>query len=544
MTAKRRKVAVIVGGGVAGATCAAETAALTSDDVEVVLVSPSPVVRVATAGALRCEVEVADAPADAWARAARVRVVRAAAVGLHARSVALAGGGALGFDVCCVATGARPRLPAAAGDSLAAGLRARVLTVRDTDSVETMRRAVAGARRVVVVGNGGIALELAHELGGGACEVVWAIREDHVGNSFFDARAGDVLFQFLRRGGRGGGPGGGAGTTFERTDTVSAAVEGSVDGARRGADAEAGAAAVLGSGAGPDWLGRRERPILFDKDGKEEGAGRQAAAGDGAAADDTTPLRRAGGALRIERRCEVTRIAAGPASGGWPVSVELSNAAAVLCDLVICATGVDANVEWMGARSRVPVSSKALSDSGGAPSSECSGGVLVSAGSMQSCGRRDVFAAGDCATIVRGGDMGADSGNDWFQMRLWTQAAATARAAAASMAAALGPDAEAGLGMAFELFAHATRFFGKRVVLLGRYNAQGLEAGYEIVEGRGENHFIRVVVERGRVRGALLIGDADLSETYENLILDRLDVSHIALAELVDPSVDLEDYFD
>ncbi len=28
----------------------------------------------------------------------------------------------------------------------------------------------------------------------------------------------------------------------------------------------------------------------------------------------------------------------------------------------------------------------------------------------------------------------------------------------------------------FELFAHVTRFFGQKVVLLGRYNGQGLEA--------------------------------------------------------------------
>lgn len=33
----------------------------------------------------------------------------------------------------------------------------------------------------------------------------------------------------------------------------------------------------------------------------------------------------------------------------------------------------------------------------------------------------------------------------------------------------------------FELFAHTTRFFGARVVLLGRYNAQDLDEEYERV---------------------------------------------------------------
>ena len=37
------------------------------------------------------------------------------------------------------------------------------------------------------------------------------------------------------------------------------------------------------------------------------------------------------------------------------------------------------------------------------------------------------------------------------------------------------------LDFCFELFAHVTQFFGFKVVLLGRYNAQGLGNDYEIV---------------------------------------------------------------
>lgn len=39
-------------------------------------------------------------------------------------------------------------------------LRRRVLTIRDTDSVARLAQQLARARRVAVVGNGGIALEL------------------------------------------------------------------------------------------------------------------------------------------------------------------------------------------------------------------------------------------------------------------------------------------------------------------------------------------------------------------------------------------------
>lgn len=503
MSTPRRKVALVVGGGVAGATCAAELAALTCGRVDVVLLSATPAVRVATAGALRRSLDVSAAPAEAWAAAAGVRVETGTASAFCARSVVLSDGQTLPFDVCCVATGARPRVPAVFGGEAARG---RVLTVRDTDDVGVLRKAVGAARRVLLVGNGGIAMELAHELRTRECEVVWAIRGEHVGNSFFDQRGGDALFQFLERGTETSG-----GLWNEEAHVKS--------------DKQS---SMQGSGVGPDWLGRRERPVLFSS-----------GSGEPAKTEKLPAVKKEG--MRIERSCDVVRVQAGLVGTGWPVAVELSNGATIACDVVVCATGVQPNVEWLGALSRVPVDeSSACAD----VDSDCRGGVLVHAGNMRSVGRRDVFAAGDCATIVRGAEMACDAGNNWFQMRLWTQAAAAARAAAAGMAAALADGADGGGGMEFDLFAHATRFFGQRVVLLGRYNAQGLKKGYQIVEGGDERRFVRVVIEDGRVRGALLIGDAELAETFENLILDRLDVSHIAQAELVDPSIDLEDYFD
>lgn len=509
---------MVVGGGVAGATCAAELAGLTSrDTLDVVLVSPSPVVRVATAGALRCSVEVSVAPADAWAASAGVCVERAAAVALRARSIALADGRSLAFDVCCVATGARPWVPAVF-DGAADGVKTRVLTVRDTDDVGVLRAALGEARRVLIVGNGGIAMELAFEMRGKDCEVVWAIRGEHVGNSFFDRRGGEALFRFFEALRGDGSLGGG----LWREDRH--VKEGDGDGQETG---------LQGSGVGPDWLGLREGPVLLP------GARDLASSG----VKNAEAYRSGGKQVRIERSCEATLVRAAPSECGWPVLVELSNGASVSCDVVVCATGVQPNVEWLGPLSRVPLEdgSTTADDS---VSTDCRGGILVHAGNLQSYGRRDVFAAGDCASIVRSDEMDVSAGNNWFQMRLWTQAAATARAAASGMAAALDPRADVGYGMEFDLFAHGTRFFGQRVVLLGRYNAQGLKTGYEVVEGGDEDHFIRVVIESGRLRGALLIGDAELSETYENLILDRLDVSHIAQAELVDPSIDLDDYFD
>ena len=51
-----------------------------------------------------------------------------------------------------------------------------------------------------MLGNGGIALELVHALGENPhCEVVWAVRDGHIGNTFFDASASAFAMPALER---------------------------------------------------------------------------------------------------------------------------------------------------------------------------------------------------------------------------------------------------------------------------------------------------------------------------------------------------------
>jgi NAD(P)H-nitrite reductase large subunit len=52
-----------------------------------------------------------------------------------------------------------------------------------------------------------------------------------------------------------------------------------------------------------------------------------------------------------------------------------------------------------------------------------------------------------------------------------------------------------------------------------------------------------VVTYKGKVVGAVLVGETNLEETFENLIQDKIDVSHLE-SDLLDPDVDIEDYFD
>ena len=58
-----------------------------------------------------------------------------------------------------------------------------------------------------------------------------------------------------------------------------------------------------------------------------------------------------------------------------------------------------------------------------------------------------------------------------------------------------------------------------------------------------EKEYIKLIVYEGKVIGALLIGDTNLEEVFENLILNQLDVTDYGM-DLLNPDYDLEDFFD
>ena len=157
----------------------------------------------------------------------------------------------------------------------------------------------------------------------------------------------------------------------------------------------------------------------------------------------------------------------------------------------------------------------------------------------------DVFAAGDCASCeLREGRSGGAAAVPWFQMRLWSQARTSGTFVARVMCGECDDDA---WGFNYELFVHSTSFFGARCVFLGLYNGQLLddldEKDVTTYSRRGDDSFARVLLVRGVMRGAVLIGDVESAETFENLILDGIDLSRFG-PELLDPEVDIDDYFD
>ena len=55
--------------------------------------------------------------------------------------------------------------------------------------------------------------------------------------------------------------------------------------------------------------------------------------------------------------------------------------------------------------------------------------------------------------------------------------------------------------------------------------------------------YIKVVLKDGRMHGALMIGDTDMEETFENLILNGMDLTPFR-DDLLNPNIDIEDFFD
>jgi NAD(P)H-nitrite reductase large subunit len=227
--------------------------------------------------------------------------------------------------------------------------------------------------------------------------------------------------------------------------------------------------------------------------------------------------------------------------------VWLTNGKIYECHLIISAIGVVPNVQYLGKEFD---SVRNQNDQHGVQTT--SQNLLV-----KEC--NDIYAVGDCASIE-------STSKHWKQMRIWSQAKAQGRHAAMHMTDTADIHFNGGC-FDFELFTHHTKFWGHHVVLLGQFNrvsvsveveAEGVvrrkstgtcttstkdEASVvQVLVRRSEDEFVKIILENNRVVGAVLVGqDMEDAETFENLILNEIDVSGI---DLLNNQLDLADYFD
>ncbi|XP_029902174.1 pyridine nucleotide-disulfide oxidoreductase domain-containing protein 1 isoform X2 [Myripristis murdjan] len=486
---------VIVGGGIAGVTCV-EQLSSQFPDAEVALITAASLVK-AVANFKQVsktleEFDVEEQPSSVLEeKFPNLTVVQSAvkALNTHTHTVQTVDGRTFGYEKLCICSGGRPKL-------LTQG-NPYVLGIRDTDSAQEFQKRLSKAKRIVVVGNGGIALELVYEVEG--CEVIWAVKDKAIGNTFFDAGAAQFLIPSLEA----DKPEGATPCKRHRyTVEPAGASHTFTDEDRRGRGV---GPTEPGSALGPDW---HEGIVLR---GAEEVSHR----------------------VSVEYQCEVdsiythqellkspqqTLVSEG---GSWPVYVKLTNGKTFGCDFIVSATGVVPNTEPF-----LHGNNFALADDGG---------LRVDDHMMTS--EPDVYAAGDVCTACW------EHSPLWQQMRLWTQARQMGWYAGRCIAAhVLSEPIE--LDFCFELFSHITKFFSYKVVLLGKFNGQGLGPDHELlVRCTKGQEYIKVILSGGRMMGAVLIGETDLEETFENLILNQMDLTPYG-EELLNPNIDIEDYFD
>ena len=480
--AEDRGTFVIVGGGIAGVSCA-EMLCVLAPNERILLITSSPVIKAVAnlshLTKLLAAFDVQEETADHFqSKHKNLKVIVTDPVEKvlpKDRLVVTASGRQFSYNYLCLCHGARPKVIAKDNPF--------VLGIRDTESVRQFQNKLSNARRIVIVGNGGIATEMVYELE--SVDVVWVVKDDSISAAFVDAGAAEFFQSKLQS------------SASDEEQRPTKRLKYSTDQSGKSG----------GGALGPDW----HRSI------------------------ETKGFKNSGKRVHVEYDCDIKELQEKSVETGdlgeltkyedadWNVYVELSNGKVVGCDFVVSATGVVPN-------------SDAIRVEGLASSPD--GGIRVNEHMETSVAR--VYAAGDVCH--------ADwtPSRHWFQMRLWTQARQMGMFAGQCMQVEFESDGKEkkDLDFSFELFAHSTKFFGYKVVLLGLFNGQK-DIEYEVLlrVTKGKEYVKTVMSKDGRMQGAVLIGETDLEETFENLILNQMDLSAFGV-DLLDPDVDIEDYFD
>lgn len=461
---------VIVGGGISGVICA-QSLGVHSPESTVTLITASPTVKSTTNLLFYSknlfQFDVEEREASFLNEFPNLKIIQDVVKEVEpgSKTVVLESGHKIGYEKLCLCTGARPKL--------IVKNKQRVIGIRDTESVSNLVQKLQGARKVVIVGNGGIATELVHEIEG--VEIVWVIKDSHISATFVDPGAAEFFQLCLAKKSE---------SETEKSKEKKEPVK------RLRYTVEAGSSS--GPALGPDWH-------QFVK----------------LQSENSVPKN-----LQVEYQTEVLEVSENNSDEEWPVLIKLSNGKSIGCDLVVSATGVIPNSDLKGLENL-----KKGED----------GGFLVDW--KMETSQKDIYAVGDVCSA------GWELARHWFQMRLWTQAYQMGMYVAKSMMSSLKNE-EFYQDFCFELFTHCTKFFGFKVVLLGLYNGQKLEGKYEVLlRVTKDVEYVKLVMVDGKLQGAVLIGETDLEEMCENLILNQLDLS-VYGEDLLNPDIDIEDYFD
>ncbi|CAF1576603.1 unnamed protein product [Adineta steineri] len=482
---------VVIGGGISGVTCV-ESIATFDSTARILLLTGTPLIKAITnyvkVSKFLEEFDIEEKPFSYLAEQYSNLVIKNQVVerlDTDKQIIVCSDNTQIHYDKLCICTGARPKL--------LSNTNPYVLGIRDTETVESFQKKLLTAKQIVIVGNGGIATELVYEVE--HCSVIWAIKDEHISTTFFDEAAARFFLDRIQ-------------IVKEKQKLNEKRRKYEVT--NQPTNVEISSSNICGGALGPDWAANRSmkgassesRQVHIEYEVEVKNI--------------LTPEQ------YQQRQHPIENLPVSQEEQQWPVYVELTNGKMFGCDFIVSAIGVTPNVEMFLKSANFTLG--------------IDGGLLVDETMRTSI--KNIFACGDVCTA------GWTLAEHWFQMRLWSQARQMGHYAGKCMLAYAHNEQDSlTMDFCFELFAHTTKFFNMKVVLLGNYHENDMKKYENLIRMTPGEEYIRVTLKDGRVHGCVFIGDTELEETFENLILNQIDVS--AFGEtLLDPNIDIADYFD
>ncbi|CAH1183704.1 unnamed protein product [Phaedon cochleariae] len=458
---------VVIGGGIAGVTCV-ETLAFFEPEKSILLISESSLIKTVTnlhaITKVLTEFDIEEVHTDDFvSKHPNVSVMHDTVIEINDEDhmIKTQLNKIIKYQYLCICTGAEPRLIPQANSFK------EIIGIRDTDSIEYFIERIKDAKRVIIVGNGGIASELAYKIKN--IDIHWVIKDKHISATFVDPGAAEFFQPSLKN---------------QQTEDEPVS--------RRMRYKEEDFC-KSGAALGPDWY----RNLVIRGASKLE-----------------IPSE-----IKVHYESEITDVIKVDHSE-FPLEVLLNSGEKISCNLIISATGVIARKHFNMKNPLV------LSEIG-----------EIQVNEYMQTNLPNIYAAGDvcCANWPLA--------KHWFQMKLWTQARQMGSYAARCITGHMNKE-EVLQDFCFEIFTHSTKLFGYKVILLGLFNGQKLGRNYEMLIRMTKGHeYIKFVLEDNRLQGAVLIGETDLEEMAENLILNQIDLSSYG-DDILNPDIDIEDYFD